>query len=183
MIFLQLIWVFLKIGIFGFGGGYAMLSLIQQEVVYNYSWLTLQEFTDLVVISQVTPGPIGINSATYVGYTAVVNAGYSSIIGVLGAGLCTAFVCLPAFIMILFISYHFKSFMENKIVSRAFVGLRPVSIGLIAAAALILMNPQNFVDYKSVIIFAGTFFLAWKCKMSPILIIVLAAIAGIVLYS
>ena len=76
MIWLQLLYVYLKIGILGFGGGYAMLSLIQADVVDRYGWITLQEFTDIVAISQMTPGPIGINSATYIGYTAIHNAGY-----------------------------------------------------------------------------------------------------------
>ena len=75
MIWLQLLYVYLKIGIFGFGGGYAMLSLIQADVVDRYKWISLQEFTDIVAISQMTPGPIGINSATYIGYTAIHNAG------------------------------------------------------------------------------------------------------------
>src|SRR5690625_1053502 len=77
MILWNLVWVFLKIGIFGFGGGYAMLSLIQDEVVTQNHWMTNEEFTDLVAISQTTPGPIGINTATYAGYSAVENAGYS----------------------------------------------------------------------------------------------------------
>ena len=90
MIYWQLLGVYLKIGIFGFGGGYAMLSLIQYEVVDKYHWLTLQEFTDVVAISQMTPGPIGINSATYIGYTATGS--------VWGSVIATFAVCLPSFL-------------------------------------------------------------------------------------
>ena len=92
MIWLQLLYVYLKIGIFGFGGGYAMLSLIQADVVDRYKWISLQEFTDIVAISQMTPGPIGINSATYIGYTAIHNAGYSPFMAVLGSCRVSAVV-------------------------------------------------------------------------------------------
>ena len=98
MIWLQLFYVYLKIGIFGFGGGYAMLSLIQADVVDRYGWISSQEFTDIVAISQMTPGPIGINSATYIGYTAIHNAGYSPAMAVFGSCLTTFAVCLPSFL-------------------------------------------------------------------------------------
>ena len=116
MIWLQLLYVYLKIGIFGFGGGYAMLSLIQADVVDRYKWISLQEFTDIVAISQMTPGPIGINSATYIGYTAIHNAGYSPFMAVLGSCLTTFAVCLPSFILVLVISYFFAKFKNNKYV-------------------------------------------------------------------
>ena len=149
MIWLQLLYVYLKIGILGFGGGYAMLSLIQADVVDRYGWISLQEFTDIVAISQMTPGPIGINSATYIGYTAVHNAGYSETMSILGSCLTTFAVCLPSFILVLLISYFFAKFRNNKYVEAAFLGLRPATVGLIAAAALLLMNKENFIDYKS----------------------------------
>lgn len=182
MLFLKLFWVFTKIGIFGFGGGYAMLSLIQEEVVTNHNWMTMQEFTDLVAISQVTPGPIGINSATYIGYTAVLNAGYPPVVAVLGAALSTFAVCWPSILMVIIISYYFNRFMKNRYVNAAFTGLRPVTVGLIAAAALMLVNTENFIDYKSVLIFFGAFLLTWKLKMHPILTICIAGVAGLVLY-
>ena len=116
MIWLQLLYVYLKIGILGFGGGYAMLSLIQADVVDRYQWISLQEFTDIVAISQMTPGPIGINSATYIGYTAIHNAGYSPAVSVLGSCLTTFAVCLPSFLLVLFISYFFAKFKNNKYV-------------------------------------------------------------------
>lgn len=182
MIWLQLLLVYLKIGVLGFGGGYAMLSLIQADVVDRYGWLSLQEFTDIVAISQMTPGPIGINSATYIGYTAVHNAGYSEFVSILGSCLATFAVCLPSFLLVLFISFYFLKFKNNKYVAAAFTGLRPATVGLIAAAALMLMNKENFIDYKSYLIFGAAFVLTWKFKLHPILMIFLAGIAGLVLY-
>jgi len=182
MIWLELFYVYLKIGLFGFGGGYAMLSLIQAEVVDKYGWINLQEFTDIVAISQMTPGPIGINSATYIGYTAIHNAGFSPAMGILGSTLATFAVCLPSFILVLIISYYFTKVKNNKYVEAAFVGLRPATVGLIAAASLMLMNTENFIDYKSYIIFAFAFLLTWKFKIHPILMIGLAGIAGLILY-
>lgn len=182
MIWLQLLYVYLKIGIFGFGGGYAMLSLIQSDVVDRYHWISSQEFTDIVAISQMTPGPIGINSATYIGYTAIQNAGYPPGMCILGSCLTTFAVCLPSFLLVLGISYTFARFRNNKYVAAAFYGLRPASVGLIAAAALLLMNSENFIDYKSFLIFGAAFFLTWKLKVHPILMILLAGAAGILLY-
>ena len=161
MIWLQLLYVYLKIRIFGFGGGYAMLSLIQADVVDRYKWISLQEFTDIVAISQMTPGPIGINSATYIGYTAIHNAGYSPFMAVLGSCLTTFAVCLPSFILVLVISYFFAKFKNNKYVVAAFTGLRPATVGLIAAAALMLMNKENFIDYKK--------FPDLRCRLHPYL--------------
>ncbi|MDR1402757.1 MAG: chromate transporter [Tannerellaceae bacterium] len=182
MIFLQLFWVYIKIGLFSFGGGYAMLSLIQNEVVDKYKWISLQEFTDVVAISQMTPGPIGINSATYIGYTAIHNAGYSTGLAIGGSCIATFAVCLPSFILVLIISYYFSRFKQNRYVESAFTGLRPASVGLIAAAALLLMNHENFIDYKSFLIFGAAFILTWKFKLHPVLMIFLAGIAGLVLY-
>ena len=174
MIYWELLSVYLKIGLFGFGGGYAMLSLIQFEVVDKHHWLTLQQFTDIVAISQVTPGPIGINSATYIGYTVTGN--------VWGAILATFSVCLPSFLLVLFISYFFAKFKNNVYVKAAMSGLLPMSVALIAAAALLLMNKENFIDYKSLFIFAAAFILTWKYKIHPILMICLAGTAGLLLY-
>ena len=174
IVYWQLFYAYTKIGIFGFGGGYAMLSLIQHEVVDKYHWLSLAEFTDVIAISQMTPGPIGINSATYIGYTVTGN--------VWGAILATVAVSLPSFLMVLAISMFFAKVRENRYVSAAFTGLRPVTIGLIAAAALVLMNGDNFIDYKSVLIFVAAFMLSWKFNVHPILMICLAGIAGVILY-
>lgn len=174
MIYWELLSVYLKIGLFGFGGGYAMLSLIQFEVVDKHHWLSLQQFTDIVAISQVTPGPIGINSATYIGYTVTGN--------VWGSVLATFAVCLPSFLLVLLISYFFAKFKNNLYVKAAMSGLLPMSVALIAAAALLLMNRENFIDYKSLLIFLAAFVLTWKYKLHPILMICLAGTAGLLLY-
>jgi len=174
MIYWQLFVSYLKIGLFGFGGGYAMLSLIQHEVVESHHWLTASEFTDIVAISQMTPGPIGINSATYIGYTVTG--------GVWGAIVATVAVCLPSFGIVLLIAGSYRKFRSNIYVNDAFKGLRPVVVGLIAAAALLLMNRENFIDYKSLIIFGAAFLLTMFAKVHPILLIILAGGAGLFLY-
>lgn len=143
VLFLLLFYTFFKIGLFGFGGGYAMLSMIQGEVVTKYQWLTTSQFTDIVAISQMTPGPIGINSATYVGYSAVVNAGYSPAMGVLGSAMATFAVVLPSFILMFTITKILIKYRETDLVDTMFSLLRPTVVGLIAAAALILMTPKT----------------------------------------
>ncbi|MCL1934519.1 MAG: chromate transporter [Candidatus Azobacteroides sp.] len=174
MIYWQLFWTYCKIGLFGFGGGYAMLSLIQHEVVEKHAWLSAGEFTDVVAISQMTPGPIGINSATYIGYTVTGN--------VWGSIVATFAVCLPSFILVLMIAKAYQKFSSNRWVNYAFLGLRPVTVGLIASATLLLMNKENFTDYKSVLIFFIAFVLTKYLKMHPIVMIVLAGISGLLLY-
>lgn len=187
MIFLQLFYTFFKIGLFGFGGGYAMLSMIQGEVVTRYDWLSSSEFTDIVAISQMTPGPIGINSATYVGYTAVVNAGYSHAIGILGSAIATLSVVLPSFILMILISKFFLKYQKHPSVAAVFDGLRPGVVGLLASAALVLMNGENFgTDTKeviiSILIFSTVFIASHKFKANPIMLIILCGIAGFLLY-
>ncbi len=182
MIFFKLFWVFVKIGTFGFGGGYAMLSLIQEEVVENNGWMSKQEFTDLVAISQMTPGPIGINTATYAGYSALEHSGYSSSISILGAVLATFALCLPSFIMISVISYFYLRFRKNKNFSFAMKGIRPMGIALIALAALSLTNSDNFTDYLSPVLFIAAFIGSVRFKLHPILILLGAAITGLLIY-
>lgn len=173
MIYWQLILVYLKIGTFSFGGGYAMLSLIQHEIVEKHAWLTTQQFTDIVAISQMTPGPIGINSATYIGYSVTGS--------VWGSVAATVAVCLPSFILVLLISYFFVKCKDNKYIRAAMSGLLPMSVALIASAALLLMNKENFIDYKSILIFFAAFIATWK-KVHPILLILLAGFAGFLFY-
>ena len=117
------------IGLFGFGGGYGMLSLIQHETVEHWHWLTSSQFTDIVAISQMTPGPIGINSATYCGYTSVVNAGYSAPMGVLGSAVATFALVLPSLILMILISKMFMKYMHHHSVESVFQGLRPAVVG------------------------------------------------------
>ncbi|GHT74808.1 chromate transporter [Bacteroidia bacterium] len=174
MVYLQLIGVFFQIGIFGFGGGYAMLSLIQHEVVVRYAWITSTEFANIVAISQVTPGPISINCATYIGYAVTQS--------VWGAAATTLALVLPSFVVMLSICAFLAKFQSNRYVKAALAGIRPVVVGLIAAAALMLMNVDNFQSYKSVLIFAIGFVALWKWKLHPLLLIALAGGAGILLF-
>ena len=187
MIFLQLFYTFFKIGLFGFGGGYAMISMIQGEVVTRHEWLSSNEFTDIIAISQMTPGPIGMNSATYVGYSAVVNAGYSHAVGILGSTIATVSVVLPSFILMVLISKFFLKYQKHPIIASVFEGLRPGVVGLLAAAALVLMNRENFGTYNwqiltSIILFAGTFIASYRYKVNPILLIVICGIIGYVTF-
>lgn len=187
MIFLQLFYTFFKIGLFGFGGGYAMISMIQGEVVTRHEWLSSNEFTDIIAISQMTPGPIGINSATYVGYSAVVNAGYSHAVGIFGSTIATVSVVLPSFILMVLISKFFLKYQKHPIIASVFEGLRPGVVGLLAAAALVLMNGENFGTYNwqiltSIILFAGTFIASYRYKVNPILLIVICGIIGYVTF-
>lgn len=184
MVFLQLFYTFFKIGLFGFGGGYAMLSMIQGEVVTRYGWLTAQEFTDIVAISQMTPGPIGINSATYVGYTTIADC------YILGSIIATFAVVLPSFLLMLTISKFFLKYQKHPSVEAVFSGLRPAVVGLLASAALVLMNSENFSSPKediysfviSCLIFLVTFIGTKKYKLNPIGMIVACGIAGLILY-
>ena len=185
----QLFWTFFLIGLFGFGGGYAMISMIQGEVVGHYHWMTMGQFTDIVAVSQSTPGPIGINSATYVGYTALVNAGYAPYWGILGSFLATFAVVLPSFILMLLVSKLLMRYRNHPIVESVFSGLRPAVVGLLAAAALLLMNSENFSSMGenpwrhciSLFLFAFAFIGQKVYRLGPILIIVLCGVAGIIL--
>lgn len=187
MIFLQLFYTFFKIGLFGFGGGYAMISMIQGEVVTRYHWLSSTDFTDIIAISQMTPGPIGINSATYVGYSAVVNAGYSHAMGMLGSSIATFSVVLPSFILMLLISKFFLKYQKHPVIASVFSGLRPGVVGLLAAAALVLMNGENFGTANaqiavSIALFLGVFIASHKYKLNPILLIVISGAIGYVVF-
>jgi len=174
MIYLQLFWVYLKIGLFGFGGGYAMLSFVEYEVVRAHGWLTQTEFADIVAISQMTPGPIGLNTATYVGYTATGS--------VWGSVLATLAVCLPSFVLMILICRFIDKYRDNRWVSAALSGIKPVTVGLIGAAALSLMNRETFIDLTSVGLFVAAFILTWRFKVHPILMLLGAGVAGWLLY-
>ena len=143
MIWFQLLYVYLKVGILGFGGGYAMLSLIQADVVDRYHWITLQEFTDIVAISQMTPGPIGINSATYIGY---------KIEGAAGAAASTVAVCLPSFAVIYLISLFFDQFLRLSVVASAFHGIQVCVIYLILSAGLKMLKQLEHSVFNIVIL-------------------------------
>lgn len=190
MLFLELFYTFLKIGLFSFGGGYGMLSVIQGEVVTRHGWLTAAEFTDIVAISQMTPGPIGINSATYVGYTAVQNCGMPEWQAVLGSLVASFAVMLPSIVLMLLISRFFIKYSKHPYVEAVFRVLRPTVVGLIASAALLLMTEENFgspVDtplqfWVSVTLFITAFVAMKFFKVSPILLLLLAGAFGGVFY-
>lgn len=189
MIYLKLMWSYFKIGLFGFGGGYAMLSLIEREIVGN-GWITPQVFTDIVAISQMTPGAIGINSATYIGYVAPSAASpefASPFWGILGSLLCTFVVVLPPALMVMYTSHFIARHKDSVAIKGIFTGLRIVIVGLIASAALLLMNTQNFGAetteiVKSIIICVSAFCLVYFAKLHPIFVIILAGITGYLIY-
>ena len=188
MIFLQLFIVFIQIGIFGFGGGYSMISLIQGQVVTQYHWMTMQEFTDVIAISQMTPGPIGINTATYCGYTAVHNAGMGSTMAILGSAVATFALVLPSLILMILVSKMLYKYMKSNAVQSLFIGLRPAVVGLVGAAALLMMNGENFSTpddpwhfYISIALFIATFVGVKLLNIHPIRMILYAAFAGLVL--
>lgn len=191
MIFLQLFLVFSKIGIVGFGGGYAMLSLIQGEVVTRHHWLSSAEFTDIVAVSQMTPGPLGINMATYVGYTSVLNAGYSPSMAMLGSLLTTLSILWLPFILMLAVSRLLVRHKDSPIIKGIFTVLRPTIVGLIAAAALVLMNAETFGTpatarlqfVLSLVLFAAAFIAVYRFRVSPILILGVAGVFGMLFYS
>ena len=177
MIYLQLLYSYLKIGFLGFGGGYAILSLIQNEVVVQNQWMTNAQFTDIVAISQMTPGPIAINSATYIGYT---------VAGFWGSVVATTAVCLPALTLMILITRFFLHLRDNRYVKGAIAGMKPIVVGMIGAAALLLMFPKSadgasFIDGWSWALFAAAMAASLK-KVNPILLIVLGAMAGVAIY-
>jgi chromate transporter len=169
---------YLKIGFFGFGGGYAMLSLIHSEVVVGHGWLTSSEFSDIVAVSQMTPGPIAINSATYIGY---------EVAGVAGSIVATIAVCLPALTIMMLITRFFLHLQHNPYVKGVVGGMKPVVIGMIMAAALMLIFPEksdgaSFIDGWSWAIFLLTLLGSVK-KVNPILLILLSGVAGVAIYA
>ncbi|MGI6073185.1 MAG: chromate transporter [Fermentimonas sp.] len=180
-LYIALFIAFFKIGLFGFGGGYAMLPMIKNEVVDINNWISLSDFTDIIAISQTTPGPISFNSATYIGYTAVSDLGYSTGFGILGSVICTLAVSLPSLIIMTIICAFFFKLKDNPLMQASLQVLKPAIIGLIAAAALMLMNDQNFIDYKSWLIFLAMIVASVK-KVDPILLIALSGVVGLILY-
>lgn len=189
MIFLQLFITFFEIGLFGFGGGYGMLSLIQTETVVRHGWLTTAEFTNIVAVSQMTPGPIGINSATYCGYTAVHNAGFGESMAILGSATATFALVLPSLILMILMSKVLMKYMHTQVVQNIFSGLRPAVVGLLGAAALLLMNEENFSSpdinpwqfWISSALFVATYVGTKSLKINPIKMIAWAAFSGLML--
>ena len=172
MILLKLLWAFFKIGLFTFGGGYAMVPLIQKDIVEKYHWLNMEQFTDIVAIAEMTPGPIAINSATFVGY---------KVAKFWGALTSTLGVVLPSFLVIWAIATVFFSFQENPIVQAAFKGLRPAVLGMIIVAALSIGNIA-ISGFKSIIIVMGVVTAVWVFKFHPALVFFIAGIIGIIFF-
>ncbi len=189
MIFLDLFLTFFKIGAFTFGGGYAMLPLIQSEAINN-GWLTMEEIVDFIAVSESTPGPFAINMATFVG-TQMGKQALGVGGGILGAVCATLGVVMPSFIVILIVAKFYQKFKENKIVAGCLGGLKPAAIGLICAAVISIGKTVFFPDVVefsviasytfifSALLFAVMLFFAIKKKTNPILIIVISAVAGI----
>lgn len=195
MILLELFITFLIIGLFTFGGGYSMIALIQSAVVEEHGWLTAQEFADILAISQITPGPVGINTATYAGYSAVLAEGYPTAVAVAGALIASLAVLILPMTLILIVGRWLLAHKANPPFDIIFKVLRLTVIGLIAAAAISLM-PSAFAPTPTgtisifnfqfsifnLIIFAAVFVLSlWK-KVSPILLILLAGLVGFLIY-
>lgn len=171
-LFIKMCLSFLKIGAFSFGGGYAVLAFIQREVVDSNGWVSPEAFVDIVAVSNMTPGPIAVNSSTFVGY---------QLFGILGGIVCTLCVLAVPFLLSLTVSVYFDRFKDNKFMRRALSGIRPAVIGLIAASC-VSIGKTSFVDWIGVVFFAGGLFLVWKLKMNPILVTVLAGGAGAAVY-
>lgn len=173
MLLLQLFWTFFKIGIFTFGGGYAMIPLLEKEVIENHHWLTSTEFTEIVSVDAITPGPVAVNLATFVGY---------KVNGVIGAIIATFGVILPSLLIVLAIASLFYAFKNNAKVQAVLKGLKPAVIALIAAALFSLIQKKTIIDYKSVIILVVVFFGVAIFKVHPIPLIAVAGLAGYLLY-
>ena len=196
VLFLQLAWTFFVIGAFTIGGGYAMLSLIQNQVVVEHPWISEATFTDIVAVSQMTPGPVGINSATYVGYNVLVNATGSQVLGVCGSLTATLALMIPSFIIMLLIVKFYQKFKTSKLYAGTMDWLKPCVVGLIGAAAVILIlkttwtgyTPSvqivadNFPDWKSWVLLGGAFATSYWGKVNPIYVILAGAVLGIVIY-
>ena len=184
MILLQLFFTFFKIGLFTIGGGYAMIPLIQADVVGN-GWMELEQFIDFIAVSESTPGPFAVNIATFVG---------SEMGGIVGATFATVGVGLPSFLIILFIARYFMNFQKNFYVRSALQGLRPVIVGLVSSAAFtigianFLPDLSSFsaafshINYRGLIIFAVILLIHLKFKTHPIWLIVISAVLGILFF-
>lgn len=172
MVYWQLFLSFFKIGLFTFGGGYAMLPLIRETVIVEHGWATLAEFIDILAVVEMTPGPIAINSATFIGYRAG---------GIFGSIAATFGVVLPSVVIIICIAKFMSKFSGNRYIRWAFEGIRPVVLGLILSA--VLSVGQNTIGDITAFLLAGVFFvLAVFAKLHPIAIILIAGVAGCILY-
>lgn len=183
MILLQLLWAFIQVGAFSFGGGYAALPLIEEQVVRSNQWLSAQEFTDIITISQMTPGPIAINSASFVG----IRMG-----GIAGTVVATFGCILPSLVIVLLLSYFFFKYRNLRMVQGVVKGLRPGVVALIAASGYGLMANAlwgsktsfdiNMVDWFAVGLFAVALFALRKWKPNPIYVMLACGVVGALFY-
>ena len=196
LLLLELFWTFFVIGMFTFGGGYAIMSLIQAQVVFGKAWITEETFIDIVAISQMTPGPVGLNCSTYVGYEVLRTAGYGQALAVGGSFIASLAIVLPSFLIVLAIARAYARFHENSLFKGAMSALRPAVVGLIGAAAIVMIfrislgggTPafslirENFPDWKSWALFAAAFVASWRFKADPVVILLAGAVLGLFLY-
>lgn len=185
MIYLRLLWSFLQVGLFSFGGGYAILPLIQQQVVTENRWLTMKEFADVVTISQMTPGPIALNAATFVGTRTA---------GPLGAVVATFGCAFPTAVLAVVVGHYYYKYRDMTLVQGVFEGLRPAVVSLIAAAGvsmliLSLFNTEKLtlsvlsnIDWKAVGLFTASLFVLRRFKPNLIFVMIATGAAGAVLY-
>ncbi|MDL2251516.1 chromate transporter [Odoribacter sp. OttesenSCG-928-J03] len=169
---MQLFWTFFKIGLFTFGGGYAMIPLIQKEVVSRRKWMDESEFLDMLAIAQSVPGPISLNTAVFVG---------NKVGGRKGTLLTSLGIILPSFIVILLVALVFTQFKENPVVERVFKGIRPAVVALIAAP-LWKMGKQAKITLKTIWLPVVAILLIWLGGLSPIYVVIGVIIAGILHY-
>lgn len=183
MIFWQLLSTFFKIGLFTFGGGYAMLPLMQQEIEY-YGWITQQEFVDIIAIAEMTPGAVSINTATFVGFRTA---------GLFGSITATAGVALPSLIIIILLSGFLEKYRDNAITKSIFAGIRPVVAGLIVSAAWfiaksVLVPMDGFINGIGMQEISGfaialiAFWLVYRYKIDPIKVIIGSAVVGLIIF-
>jgi chromate transporter len=169
---LKLFISFLKIGAFSFGGGYAMLPLIKKEIIEVHGWMTTKEFIDILAVVEMTPGPIAINSATFLGH---------EVAGILGSIVATIAVVLPSIVIILFIAHFLSRFKSSPYVDWAFKGIRPVVLGLIISAS-VTVSKDAFIDFKGFALGTVLFYLISFKKLHPILAIIIAGVTGAIIY-
>ena len=171
-ILIKLFLAFLKIGTFSFGGGYAMIPFIQKEIVEKNTWISLSDFIDIIGISQMTPGPVAINSATFVGY---------KVNGVIGSIFATIGVVTTSFILVIIANRTLEKFKESKVIKAALTGMRPVLIALILKATIDLAK-ESYLDLKSVVIATIIGVVLFKKNINPILAIVASGLLGLMFY-
>ena len=169
---LKLAFAFLKIGAFSFGGGYAVLSFIQREIVEANGWISPEQFVDIVAIAEMTPGPIAVNSATFVGY---------NMFGVWGGIMCTLCTIAIPVTLSLIVSFYFSKFKGNKYLQNALAGIRPAVIGLIAASCLSVAE-ISITSLYSLLFFGIALLLVWKFKVNPIVTLIICGALGGVFY-